>query len=159
MTRDALKKDILGALIFGLVFAASYFYVGSLPVKAKMWPNFICLAGIICCIMLAGKSFLAMKKLPAEAEKKQQDAAARKAVFTKAALTVGIVAVWFLVMDFIGFIVTSSLATFGLMCVPAKPETRRQMWLYGGISLAFTVVLWLSFGLVLGAKLPEGYLF
>lgn len=155
MTKGAMKKDIIGSGVFFCVFLCAFLMVGSLPGEAKMWPQFVCAMGMICCVILIAKTMFAMKDLP---EDTVQTITASKDIMIRGLGVVLIVAVWILAMDHVGFIVTSSAAILALMCVPGKPETTRKMVEYLILSVAFSIVMWLVFGMLLGAKLPAGFL-
>lgn len=155
MTKGAMKKDIIGSCVFFCVFMLSFLTVSTLPEEAKMWPQFVCALGMICCVILIVKTAIAMKALPEDSTK---PAFASKDIMARGAAVILIVAAWIFAMDYIGFIVTSSAAILALMCVPEKPETKKKMIGYLVLSVAFSVVMWLVFGMLLGAKLPAGFL-
>lgn len=70
MAKETLKKDILGGIVFGIVFLVAYLNVGYLPKQAKMWPQFVSLAGIVCCGILVIKSFVQLRNCSPEPGKK-----------------------------------------------------------------------------------------
>lgn len=155
VTKSVFKKDIIGSLVFAAVFAFAFLAVNSMPDEAKMWPQFICVLGLVCCIALCVKSWFAMQKAPKDAQKKE---GISKDVIIRAVAVVVIVAAWIFAMDIVGFIVTSSLALLAMMCVPGKPVSKKQFIEYIVLSVAFSIILWLTFGKLLGAKLPAGFL-
>ena len=147
---------MIGSLVFAAVFAFAFLAVNSMPAEAKMWPQFICTLGLICCAALCVKSWFAMKKAPEDPQKTAGGIS--KDVVIRAVTVVVIVAVWIFAMDILGFIVTSSLALLAMMSVPGKPESPKQFIEYIVLSVVFSVILWLTFGKLLGAKLPAGFL-
>ena len=153
MDKDNAKKDLIGGVAFGAVFLCSYLNVGSLPAKVRMWPQFVCALGMFCCVVLIIKSLLLLHKAGA-ADAGQQPS---RIDWKRTGLTVLVVALWLGSMEEFGFLQTTIPALFLLMLIPHRKRSRKQYLLYLCISAVFSVLLYVSFGLLLGSKLPEGY--
>lgn len=157
MTRDVQKTDMIGAVVSGIVFILGYVLTNDLEEGAKMWPQFICFLGVVMSIVQFIAAYRKNKALPEKNDITPEQKKANTQKNIRAAAVVGIVALWLFLMDKTGFIVTSSVCTFALMCVPTRPRNTKGWALYAGISVVFCVILWLGFG-ILGAKLPRGFL-
>lgn len=156
MKKQVLKNDIIGSLVFAVIFTFAFIAVSSMPNEAKMWPQFICILGMICCAALCLKSKVAMKNAPDIPQR--AGGGISKDVVIRAVEVVAVVAVWIFAMDIVGFIIVSSLALLAMMCIPGKPSSRKQLIQYIVLSTGFSLILWLTFGKLLGAKLPAGFL-
>lgn len=66
-------------------------------------------------------------------------------------------ALWIFLMDELGFVVTTTAAALILMLIPNPAISKKQFRLYLLIAVAFGIILYVVFGLLLNAKLPEGY--
>jgi putative tricarboxylic transport membrane protein len=155
MSKDNVRKDLIGGVIFGAIFLYAYLNVDHLPAKVKMWPQFVCVLGIICCAILAVKSlYLLHKTKPSDEERKQSNID-----WAKTGMTVLVVAIWLEVMDYVGFLLSTIPALFLLMLIPCGKRSKKQYLSYLCISVAFSIVLYVSFGILLRAKLPVGYWF
>lgn len=154
MAKETLKKDILGGIVFGIVFLVAYLNVGYLPKQAKMWPQFVSLAGIVCCGILVIKSFVQLRNCSPEPGEK---AGGKALDWRKAICTGGVVALWIFLMDELGFVVTTTAAALILMLIPNPAISKKQFRLYLLIAVVFAIILYVVFGLLLNAKLPEGY--
>lgn len=157
MTRDVQKTDMIGAVVSGIVFILGYILTSDLEEGAKMWPQFICFLGAVMSIVQFVVAFRKYKILPEKNDVTPEQKKLNTQKNFRSAAVVAIVALWLFLMDKTGFIVTSSVCTFALMCVPARPHNTKGWVLYAGISVVFCVILWLGFGM-LGAKLPRGFL-
>lgn len=153
MDKNNTKKDIIGGAVFGAIFLYAYLNVGRLPAKVKMWPQFVCVLGMVCCAILFIKSLLLLYKAEGNDSKRQPF----NIDWKRTGLTVLVVAVWLGIMEEIGFLASTIPALFLLMLIPQGKKSKKQYLIYFGISIAFSVLLYLSFGLLLGSKLPEGY--
>ena len=154
MSRSTRKDIIFGIIV--LLFGAAYFSM-TLNVPAKSGVDArtvpLVLSGIF--IVLGVLQLISVAARPASGKDQEKAAALdRKTV----AVTAGLILCYVLLLDFLGFIVASSLYLFAQMHV-LKPETQKKNYaLYAFISIVSSASVYYIFNLCFDLLLPEGLL-
>ncbi len=159
--RDAASAAVL-LLVFGYFLYAGrdiHVMLSASGVTARFFPTLICLFGIVLCgvNMVSGliSGNAARKKALGEAGEAERDSNGNWSVAVKSVLSVGIIILYLVLIDLLGFIPASVLYLFGQMCLLTE-SWKRKWLLFAVISVAVSVISYVFFRNVFHLMLPKG---
>lgn len=147
------KTNIIGAILFIVIFAAAYAGAAEFPEAVALYPRLACIFGIIFGVILIIKSCLSLKK-----ENKTEGASvgfSYRKLFIVIVTLVGTL-IYVVSLDYLGYIIATSVF---IMIFSFLFDSTKRKWLYPVVGVAITVLIYLLFSTALHVPLPKGLLF
>ncbi len=159
--RDALSAAVL-LLIFAFFLYSSQdinVMLSSSGVTAKFFPVLICAVGIVLCGINVVSGLIrgnAARRHESDVAAGSDDTAREnRIVAVKSALSIGIIVLYLILIDLLGFVPASVLYLFGQICLLS--DLGKKKWaLYLAISVLVSVVCYVFFRSVFHLLLPKG---
>ena len=148
------KKNCVTSLICAAIFAFFLFQCASLSDSAAYWPRMICVVGLVLCGLEVALEGVKWYRTAEEQEKLWALSAAQT---KRALILLGILVLWCMGLNTIGFLV-SSLAALCAVAVYFEPEkTKRNLIRDVVACLVVGVIVYFLFG-YLGVHFPRALL-
>ena len=148
------KKDCLSGVIWGLAFAAILLLSQSLNERIRTYPTIITAVGLVFSVLFLCMSLVKLnrsKKAAAETEAQAAEKADRKTFIKRKVLPWVLLIAFILCFRYIGFTISCFLF---VLCFSHIMSTEPNWKVEIVVALGFTAVMYLTFVVFLGIKLP-----